>query len=79
MGTSRCLCDECSKSRMEIVAMTLEECSLNAALSHAKRRRDIVLLQCIYEKLESLRKCRTERQRAYRLHRQAHSRPSWAA
>jgi hypothetical protein len=79
MARFRSSCEECSTRRMEIARLTLEESSLNAALRYAKRLRDVVLLQSLYEKFESLRNCRAEAQAAYRLHRDTHSRPSWAA
>jgi hypothetical protein len=66
-------CDECHAIRMDVARMTLEENSLQATLRYAKRLRNVVLLQSLFENLESLRKRRSDAQRAYRVHRKVHS------
>jgi hypothetical protein len=67
-------CEECAASRLDVARLTLDEGSLKSELAHAKRRRDVLVLERLYSDIDAIRQRRTETQRAYRLHRAAHSR-----
>jgi hypothetical protein len=74
LGVFHSTCDECAAIRLDVARMTLEENSLKSELPHAKRQRDTLLLQRLYEDIDTLRRRRMDVQRAYRLHRIGHSR-----
>jgi hypothetical protein len=67
-------CDECATIRFDVARMIFEENGLRSEMAHAKRSQNVVLLQKLHENIDAIRRRRTETQRAYRLHRAAHSR-----